>query len=435
MKIRLGVVSVEDCMNIVKEVGAEYSEFSIRYFTYRDRKETVSIIEKYEDEVDMWLLPGYLGYLYVKEWGGAKKQVFHIQYRGASVYKTLCELFYNENLKIKDISFDTIPYDDLNRAFEEMNIQHDDMIFTNHFVVDSPADRVFEYHYNLWKAGQTKVAVTCIWMVKNMLQKAGVPVYRILPVRASVRNVFNYMLRTYDLQIIKDAQISVQVFDFDMYTNHEKLYSTDEYYNEEIKLTQKLILYAKKIYGSLKVIGQGRYFIFTTQGMIKESTNNFNTIPEFEEFEIIEKKLIACGIGIGRSAYDAEFNATIALMNAKRYEKGTWMIAFDDKTIIGPLGKKEQISYSYASVNLQEISSKTSIGIATLSKIIGIMRKKHVAVISANELAQDMQIMPRSARRIISELEKSGLAVEVGEENPNPRGRPRKVYRMEFAPK
>jgi predicted ArsR family transcriptional regulator len=50
--------------------------------------------------------------------------------------------------------------------------------------------------------------------------------------------------------------------------------------------------------------------------------------------------------------------------------------------------------------------------------------------INAHELAQSMQILPRSARRILMELESKGLAKVVGEESPNPRGRPRKVYRI-----
>lgn len=432
MKIRLGVIGDEACIKIVEEISNEYPKFSIRYFTFNTREDTVSIIQAQEDETDMWLLLEPSAYLYAKEWGGSRKPLFHIPYRGASLFKTLCEIFYNENLAIQDISFDTVPYSDIKRGFAEMNIQYGDTIFVNDFCVQTPVNEVFQYHYDLWKNSKTKAAVTCIGKVKDMLKEAGVPAYRVLPVRLSVRSMFYNMLREFDLQIVKDAQIAVQVFEFCILTDDEKVYSTDEIYNEEIKLTQKLIAYAKKVRGSLKSVGQGKFFVFTTRGLLKYITDNFSAIPQIEEFEASEHKLIACGIGIGLSAYEAEFNATTALRNAKRYEKGTWMIVFDDKTITGPLGKKEQLTYSHFSDELQSISYKTSISVATLSKIVGIMEKKKSNTISAQDLAQYMHILPRSARRIIARLEECGIAIEAGEENPNPRGRPRKLYCMKL---
>lgn len=432
MKIRLGVIGDEACIKIVQEISNEYQEFAVRYFTFHTLEETVLTIQSYENETDMWLLLEPGAYLYAKEWGGSKKQLLHIPYRGASLFKTLCEIFYNEDFKINEISFDTVPYADIIRGFAEMNIQYGDPIYFNEFSVHTSAETVFQYHYDLWKSGRTKAALTCIGKVKDLLQDAGMPVFRVLPVRLSVRSMFYNMISEFHLHLVKDAQIAVQVFEFDILTDDEKIYSTDDIYYEEIKLTQKLITYAKNVQGSLKATGQGRFFVFTTRGQLKTITDNFSAIPDIEEFESSEQKLIACGIGIGLSAFAAEFNATTALRDAKRYGKGAWMVVFDDKTIIGPLGQKEQLSYSHFSQELQDISRETSISIATLSKIIGILEKKRTDTINAQDLAQSMNILPRSARRILSRLAECGIAVEVGEENPNPRGRPRKLYHMKL---
>lgn len=108
------------------------------------------------------------------------------------------------------------------------------------------------------------------------------------------------------------------------------------------------------------------------------------------------------------------------------------MVFFDDKRIAGPLGKSEQITFSGASGQLQEISRQTSLSVQTLSKLQSILKKRGSAEINAHELAMHMQIMPRSARRILIELETKGIATVVGEESPHPRGRPRKVYRIEL---
>ncbi len=78
--------------------------------------------------------------------------------------------------------------------------------------------------------------------------------------------------------------------------------------------------------------------------MVRKLTDDFSAIPALAEFEQINASVLACGIGIGSSAYEAEFNATKALMTAKERGRGTWMIFFEDKTVVGPLGAKEQIT-------------------------------------------------------------------------------------------
>lgn len=428
----MGVIGDDACIKIVEEISREYRQFSVHSFLFQNLEDAISVVLAHEKDIDMWLLMEPCVYLYAKDWDWAKKPLFHVPYRGASLFKTLCQIFYNERYAVQDISFDTVTYDDIKRGFEEMNIQYGEPIFVNEFSVQTQVEQIFQYHYDLWKDGRTKVAVTCIGKVKDMLMEAGVPAFRVLPVRLSVRSMFYNMLNRFDLQIVRDAQIAVQVFEFDILNDNETVYSTDEIYNEEIKLTQKLIAYAKKTQSSLKAVGQGKYFVFTTRGQLKAITDNFKMIPSLEEFAASEQKLVACGIGIGLSAYEAEFNATTALRNAKQYGKGTWMIVFDDKTITGPLGKKEQLTYTHFSDELQSISCATSISIATLSKIAGIMDKKRTDKISAQDLAQYMHILPRSARRIIARLEKCGIAIEVGGENPNSRGRPRKLYHIKL---
>jgi len=120
------------------------------------------------------------------------------------------------------------------------------------------------------------------------------------------------------------------------------------------------------------------------------------------------------------------------LLHAKEHGNGSMMVVFDDKTISGPLGQPEQITYDFSSEHLQSISEKTALSVTTLSKLESILRKLGKKEINAHELAQQMKIMPRSARRILTELEGNGLAQVVAEETIHPRGRPRKVYQIEL---
>ena len=50
--------------------------------------------------------------------------------------------------------------------------------------------------------------------------------------------------------------------------------------------------------------------------------------------------------------------------------------------------------------------------------------------ITANDIAEVLNITLRSARRILNSLNESGIASLIGKEQPAGRGRPRQVYKI-----
>jgi ribosomal protein S25 len=332
---------------------------------------------------------------------------------------------------MEQISFDNFHYDELNSILDEAEIKANHLFLKYYEGEEVDAKVLAGYHYELWKSGKTKAAVTCLRSAHIELEKMGVPVYRVLPAKSAIESVLNLALRTYEMLHFKESQIAVQMIEIDSYFGLAKdTFSTDEIYKIEIKMAEKLLVYANKVQGSLKSAGPGRYVIFTTRGLLQDITNEFSIIPNLEDLEELKKEVITCGIGIGKTAYEAEIHAGRALFHAREYGKGSWMVALDNQTIAGPLGREEQITYAYVSKELQKISEQTSLSISTLSKLESILKKIGKSEIGAHELAQYMQIMPRSARRILKELEEQGIAQVIGEETPYSRGRPRNIYKI-----
>lgn len=356
--------------------------------------------------------------------------MFYVPHTGASLYRTLLRIYYERQIPVQQLSFDTYHPSEIERLLEEVGIG-ERVPYVKHYQGGISAAALAQYHYGLWKQGLTKAAVTCLRTAQLELEKLGVPVYRVLPARSAVESVVQMIIRTGEMLRFQDAQIAVQMMEVDsLFAISNETFSTDEIYKMEMKVTEKLLKYAKKIQGSLKIAGPGRYVIFTTRGALKDITDHYKIIPTIKELEDMDREIAACGIGVGRTAYEAEIHAGKAFLHAKKYGRGTWMVVFDDDTIAGPLGRAEQIRYSFDCAELQAISQKTNLSVATLSKISAILRKLGKNEMNAYELAAYMQILPRSARRILHELEMKGLAEVVGETNPYPRGRPRKVYRI-----
>ncbi|GGE18419.1 transcriptional regulator [Marinithermofilum abyssi] len=430
MKIRLGVLGAEDTVGIIRSIVDEHAGFQCLPIVYWKEEEIVDLLKSHAQDVDIWLFSGHVPYSIAKEWGGVTQPMFKVPWTGSSLYQTLWQISYEKKIRMNELSFDGIPPSELEQVFDEAGIK-DKPLFVKHYPGKIHEDELVAYHYELWKKGKTKGAVTCMLHAQIPLQQLGVPVYRVLPARAAVESIIHMILRTWEMLRFKDAQIAVLMMEIDTLAGlSENMLSTDEFYNLEIKTTEKLLQYAKRVQGSLKPAGPGRFVIFTTRGQLRDITRNFSTVPYIEEIDPLGKEAITCGIGIGRSAYEAEIHAGKAMLHAKKHGKGTWIVFFDDKKIAGPLGKPEGISYSYISEELQEVSRQTSLSVSTLSKVESILKKIGRTEINAYELAQHMGIIARSARRILTQLERNGFAQVIGEESPHPRGRPRKMYRI-----
>lgn len=427
MKIRLGLLGASDSLEFVQSVINRYPEFictPIECITEKDLDQDVLPLI---DEMDMWLCMGPITYEIVKGWNKIETPIFYVAYKGSTLYKTVLRVLYEQKLDVDEISFDSCDASTWEQALEEAGIE------TKPKYVESEVislEGLINYHFELWKSGKTKAAITG-HPIHNELERLGVPAYRNLPSSMAVEAVLTTIIRTYEMLHYKSTQIAVQIIEIDSFLDMKKdTFSTDELFRIELKYMETLLSYTKKVLGSIKSSGFGRYVIFTTRGLMEDITANFSQVPDIEDLIQLNKEAITCGIGIGQTVYDAEINAGNALLHAKECGKGKWMVCFDDKKIAGPLGKPEQLEYSYISEQLESLSQKTSLSVITLNKLKSSLKKLSSDELNANELAKYMQIPTRSARRILTTLEEKGFAKMVAEEKPHTRGRPRKIYKI-----
>lgn len=427
MKIRLGLLGASDSLEIIQSVVNKHPEFICTYLECLTEEDLIEKVSPLLGEIDMWLCSGPITYKIVQDWNGIEAPVFYVAYSGSTLYKTVLQVLYEQQVEVDEISFDSCDISVWERALQEAGITTKPKFAEAEMIC---LEGLVKYHFELWKSGQTKAAVTG-HPIQQELQRLGVPTYRNLPSTMAIEAVLTNILRTYEMLHFKATQIAVQIIEIDSFVGLKKdSFSTDEIFRIELKYMEKLLSYTKKVHGSIKPSGFGRYVVFTTRGLLQDVTGNFSHVPDINNFDEFSTEAVTCGIGIGQTVYDAEINAGNALLHAKECAKGTWMVCFDNKKIAGPLGKPEQLTYSYASKQLESISQQTSLSVITLNKLKSSLKKLSSDKLNANELAKYMQIPPRSARRILTTLEQHGLAQVVAEEKPHTRGRPRKVYRI-----
>jgi len=431
MGITIGLIGVKDTIGLISTVIQEHEDVTCIELIHENNADIKRLMKDYENKVDMWLFSGYLPYMFALGNLKTSHLSFYLTYSGTSLYKTLYLIQAEHGVTVDHLSFDTINPLELEAIFGELNVD-----YCKHLLQEDILDveMVVKHHENLYRSGVTQFALTCVWSAQQELERRDIPVYRIIPTISNIKATINIMLRRYELEKYRNAQIAVQMIEIDILgVKDNYITSYDELYHLEVKYTSQLLRYSQKINGSLKQVGPGRYAIFTTQGALKWLTADFKTIPssEFEELFQLNKSIV--GIGMGQSAYEAEMHALRALYKAREHGKGSWFVCFHDKRLFGPLDLLEGQNYASETEALKKISSETSLSVVTLVKLLVVtdkLKKLGESDLSANNLAQELSILPRSARRILTLLERSGYANVVGEEHPHTRGRPRKVYRL-----
>ncbi|MEH7108973.1 ArsR family transcriptional regulator [Bacillus sp. JJ1764] len=430
MTIRLGIFGSKESVAKINSIVEKNPSFKSISIIWDLREGNNNPLHPYCEEVDAWLFAGDLALTYAKKWGEIKQPTYSVEYTGSSLYKTLLLAAYAEGLKIEELSFDSFELTDLKNSLKEINIS-EKPLYLKPFDESLTLEDYVDFHYSNWKEQKIKGVITCIPHIKSELESLGIPVFRILPTKSAIETKLNSIVLAFELQRYQTAQIAVQVLELDTENKLSKdLFSTDELLNLELKITDKLLKYARRLQGSLKAAGLGKFVIFSTRGVMEKITDSFCSIPEMAELDELGLKSVTCGIGVGYSAYEAEINAVNALIHAKEFGKGTWMALLDHHEFIGPLGAPNQLNFSYHSAELESVSKKTSLSISTLSKIASILNKMKTDEVDVKELSQFLQIMPRSAQRIITALEAHGYATVIRQESPHVRGRPKKIYQI-----
>lgn len=428
MSILLGLLGPSDSIEVVQQYLQKYNDITCIPIECLTEEDLNKHVLPRKNDLIMWLCTGPITYDIVQKWGKISDPIFYIPYHGSAIYSLLLQLSHEYQMKVDEISYDSFSRDELERVLQEAGIKAAIKYVESETI---ELQQLIDFHYHCYEKAYTKVAITG-HPIQEQLQQLGVPAYRIFPTEISVTSAVYEIRRMYEILHFKRAQIAVQIIEYDaaFVGLANTVFTTDKLHEIELEFMKKLRTYTKKIQGSILTIGPGRYMIFSTRGFLQDITHGFTRIAEIDSFKGLKEEAETCGIGIGHSAYEAEINAWNALLQSREWGKGSWAVCFDDKRIAGPLGKEEQLTYSYTSDEMQLIREKTSLSVSTLQKLKSIIKKRLNEEISANELAQYMQITTRSARRILSELEVNGLAHVIAEENPRTKGRPRKIYKL-----
>lgn len=429
--IKVAVLGPRDLAVRICEIGSRFESIELVPYVYQDERETLDILRKCASQADIVLFTGPIPY-YMARNTHIDIPMYYVSYSVSAFYQVLFRHMQSKGWQPKTplrISIDTIGRRSVENMLRE-NELNNFSVYALEYQDYVNKTQLMDFHRQLYAAGKTDFAITGLTSAYDGLREAGVPVYRLVITDTAIRAVL-------DLVEMEARNITAQNGQLCVGAVHIRISAASgqtppseyEYRRLRLMFMNQFINFCEEIKASIRVDGDDEYVFYTTRGMIERLTRGYQIGPVIDKQGLPFDVFI--GLGYGRSANAAERGGKEALTHAVQYGKSSCFCRLEDGSIQGILGTGDTLNYQTRTEDplLLDLSHDSQVSVSTLSKICSLFENHDMQALSANEVAETLNITLRSARRILKSLE-DALAVEAaGEEQPAGRGRPRKVYR------
>lgn len=434
MPLTILVIGPEDTVSLILNIGHTYPELTLIPASYTTEKETLTILDRHKNNADIILFSGLIPFQIVKqELNGFSKPMVYVPVTGTTLYRVLFKMINETGRSLMNtprISIDTLAKNDVQESLDELEINVAEL-FVKEFNIREGTEQLVHFHYHLWIKQSIDVAITCVRSVYDRLIELGVPAYQVVPTRSSIYSSLEQVLLEGRTLEQANTQLAIGIIRFSNLSDGITAYDTQR---KRVVLQNILIDFGEKAQALLDWSNREEMRFVTTRGAMEEATDHFSHISLLNDIAVKTGIQACLGIGFGRTANEGEIKAREALNKAK-LNMGSCYAADIDGTIHGPIGEFFHLEYSIRSDNPRKVSlaKKARLSVATINKLLSYCSSIGNTSITALELSNGLGITVRSARRILSILEKNELAKVVGEEQPINRGRPRQLYRINLA--
>ncbi|HLR08506.1 MAG TPA: hypothetical protein VK136_04475 [Bacillota bacterium] len=429
MKTRIAVFGRKDTVARIENYISEKEEIQIFPFIYQHVQETNDLIEK-AVMCDIYLFMNPLAYLYAKDKIDKKRlPAIQIPIDEFTIATALYRLKNSHKYAIRRISIDTSQKQAVMNVLDELAINPKDIYLYNYD--ESKAftpSAIASFHENLNLDGKTDFVLTSSRDVENLLQEKNIPVSTIQIPKTNVLKAIHEAKTTMQLNEKTSAQIVAG------YVRIKNLGDIREEknatYARKLVQTMQDILekYGRKTHSSVLSIKDNLFVLFGTRGMLNYITNNYRNFPLLRELEKELDARIDIGLGLGLTAKQAEYHATLALEACATKNISNAYIVNEREDMFGPLGVEKPFDTSklyHSLIHKAKLNNELSYN------FLDFISLRNNEPFSAQDIAAYYGVTKRSAERTIGKLLSGKVIKVVGEEKPYLRGRPRKLFQID----
>ena len=385
---------------------------------YRSEQEAPDKVVRLGPAIDVFLFASPVPQEYARRAGVLRAPATCVPLSGSALFATLLRARADGRYDLSRISVDVLSRSDVEEAFAEL-----DLPTGNIHVREDPAGAatLAAFHERLWRHGQTSVAFTCLESVAQRLTTAQAPVYVVRPTGSAIRAALRTATLLGAQRRLEEAQLAVIVVEVPTLRETSRRPAPRQS-QEELRLTinRFLLQEAQRMQATVSPAGDHAFLVTATRGSLAGITDGFRVPPFADRARSELGVVVEVGVGLGRTAQDAEAHARVALARSHA-GPGTRGFALDREghALVPPPRAPTAVPPSKPK------------GLETLSRLAEKLPPDDGArVVDAETAGGCLGVTSRTARRLLHTLVEEGLAWPLPPNRTPQPGRPRQFYRL-----
>jgi len=442
MNLNLGIVghsrSIKIINNIIDENFSDISYKNIKFENTTEISNVIKSIKIQESCLDALLFTGKIPYTIINAAMLSTLPWVYIRNDESQLLTALLKATIINNYDISNISVDSYNRKAINKIYKNIGF---DESKTNIFI---PSSDIFKgnivkslelFHTKNYYSNNISCCITGLSSVYISLKEKNIPCIKLDPTLDIIKQTIRHLELKREAKINEKSQTVVISIEIDP-INEFSLINENEYQMllEKTNVTQEIYIFAQKIQATVVEVGLKQYLLFCTKSILETETQNFQNLDIINDVSKNTSSTISIGIGYGITVREAKYNAQKGMKKAKNSNGNMAFIVYNKK-IIGPIVSTEKNIENDNMIidkKYNEIASETNISINTIFKLHCLIDELKKKSFTSHELANHLEISPRSMNRIINKLELNGYSKIIGKKIISKAGRPSRIIKLMF---
>ena len=437
--MKIGFVSSNMYLDIIHQmVETEFSHIDVMYFTYENYTDAPGLLEQHQSECDAVIFSGSLAYYYCRANFMQKVPWIAVKPHSSSLAMALREAI-EKGYSLKRISVNLADVGLTNSACREVGVNPNDItIFNRNVDVSEYAEpdysmRIYRYIRRQFEENGITCGLTAnLWAYKRMLAE-GYPVVFMRTSLDSFRAAFHEVYRRVLVGKDDKAQIVAVIVSGELPDDTSVMVQSDyTYMRRRLKMMEKVYEFSTRIQGVVCDESSNRYMIIAAKEDFEAETEGFKEFRVFKELNRNTLERYFVGVGYGVTAIAARKNARVALEQAKHNGSNSACLVSADGNVASLISYLTENDEGAGGNKIDRMAARTGLSAELLRRLIKVMEKSDSNRFTSAELAVLLGSSKRNMDRMLLRLESAGIANMVGKVADGERGRPKRVFELNF---
>lgn len=431
--VTVGVVGPHDLVERVLTLQSSTEEAFATHLVgiaYETEEEVVQRLRDCTHSVDSYVFTGPVPYDIAISNDAITAPATFISLSGAALYAALIRGTHQGAVEPESLSIDTLKTQDVTEAYDELGLSVDGVAMLP-YSADQDLDDIVEFHVRAHREQGVTGALTGLRSAYHELRRLDVPALRMTPIPHSIR----LALRTAALMAtgarLEGAQAAVALVTAEsLGMGSDGVVASASAEESRLLIQARLLRLARPVGALVFPVESGVFLVAGTLRAFESMSEGFQRCPFYDQLVEETGEEVTVGIGFADSVLQAQTTASHALQESLRTGGGHGrMIQSNGVVVVLPGRQPTEVDYTAPRLAPHHRRYVARVARA-LEEDHELLKGSDPTIVSAEQIAELLEVTPRTARRVLGLLSDLNLAWPLPPERERRRGRPKHRWRL-----